>query len=190
VCQRLQSSTTERQLVLLIAHFTETHQALARILEQRKQWFLRLEEPFGRSELEQCAAAQTELPIFLALASQLREEGVWKSPVNATLHATIVIAERHLVRSEDERIETFATTLSWPCTLEYHLSLDDPILRAYGGIELRRSLQKLGLTEDAAHQSKAISATIAAAQAKARKEIKSMLPAPSAEEWLRINRGL
>jgi hypothetical protein len=175
---------------LLIAHFTETHQALARILEQRKQWFLRLEEPFGRSELEQCAAAQTELPIFLALASQLREEGVWKSPVNATLHATIVIAERHLVRSEDERIETFATTLSWPCTLEYHLSLDDPILRAYGGIELRRSLQKLGLTEDAAHQSKAISATIAAAQAKARKEIKSMLPAPSAEEWLRINRGL
>ncbi len=99
----------------------------------------------------------------------------------------ILIAERHPLRSRDERIVTFASQLKCRCRIVHHLSLEDALIRAFVGPQVVSWLRQLGMPENEAIENQAVSRSILAAQKKLEKQSVNDRPASSAAEWLELN---
>ena len=80
--------------------------------------------------------------------------------------------------------------LPYPCVLRHHLSLEDALLRMFGGDSVIATLRRLGMREEEAVNSKMVSRRLRGAQNRIAKAATSDLPADSAEQWLRLNAPL
>jgi hypothetical protein len=101
----------------------------------------------------------------------------------------IVAVERHFLPDTDARLRRFAQEVPCRCRLTYHLSLEDPLLRAFSDHWVERVLRQMGMTEEDALQSSMVSRRIRAAQQKFARRVDHAQPADSAQEWLRVNAG-
>ena len=161
IAERSKSDTVA---ILLVAHFPDV---LAR--------------------LNELAAKPASVPVMAVLASEL-SMGIAAS-LNLYESATIdlIVGERHLLPSVDERFEQFAGELPCRCRLSHHLSLDDPMMKIFAGDWIQNLLEKLGMKEDEAIESQMVARRIKQAQQKIEGRASGCSEAESAEGWLEKN---
>jgi preprotein translocase subunit SecA len=124
---------------------------------------------------------------LLAPAQELVADN-YPNPVDeAAGSLSVLVAERHFLRASDDRVVAFVRSLGRPSGVTFHLSLEDPLLRAVTGTWVANVLSSLGLKESEPIESRLVARRIAAAQHRfARKPPEGGQP-ESAEDWLRLN---
>src|SRR5262249_51620363 len=129
---------------LLVAHFRDTLDELHQIAEA-----------VGSSD-----------DITVASASSLRDNSALKMSFEESQPIEILVGERHPLLSRDESIVEFAASLPCPCHVVHHVSLDEPLMRAFCGEWVESVLKKLGMAADEAIESDLVARRIKAAQKK------------------------
>jgi hypothetical protein len=125
--------------------------------------------------------------VFVAMADDLAAQSPPIAEFGGTQWVLIIVVEHHLLASHDESIFTFAQTLPFRSRIEFHASLDDPILQVFAGDWVKNILKKLGMKDDEAIESTMVAARIKGAQKKIARSAMGDLPAKSSAEWLDIN---
>jgi preprotein translocase subunit SecA len=174
-------------LVLVVAHFPAT---LAEVREQLAKNALGhavLNQKVTAADVAKLASQRGRSSITLVLSEALVPDEFPAPIVPEAEGVSIVVAERHFLGSHDERIVTFAKGLSRPCRLGFHMSLEDPLLKAFAGDWVRNLLAGLGMTEASPIKSSMIGKRIKDAQAQLAKRATDDRTSASAEEWVRLN---
>jgi hypothetical protein len=82
------------------------------------------------------------------LSRRLSPEAAANLPLGESDVVALIAAEGHPLASMDEKRLEFAEALPCRSRLVYHVSLDDPVLRASGVESIRATLHRFGATED------------------------------------------
>ena len=142
-------------VALGVAALDELESALAR----HHPW--RCADLFAKAGLrERLSKAGT---VTLALGSVLGSEV--EAPIGNGVD--ILVYCRNDTRAADDAILAFADSLGPNTYIAFHLSLDDPLLKAVGGSRIQ-TLLKLGMNEDEPMESALVTRTIRSAQEKRR----------------------
>ena len=127
--------------------------------------------------------------IIVASAETLQSTRTSTISSDETRPLQIIIGERHPLLSHDDAVLEFARSLPCRCRLVHHVSLEDPLMRAFSGEWVEGMLKSLGMAEDEAIESKMVARQIKAAQQKLAGQCMTDFPAESAEKWMERNRS-
>ena len=133
------------------------------------------------------ATATTAVPVKAVLASNLAPGIADGLDLDQSTTIDFLVAERHPLISADEQLESFAALLPCRCRLAYHLSLDDPLLKAFSSAWLQNVLEKLGMKEDEPIESELVVRRLKGALRKIESKSFGASNANSAAEWLEKN---
>ena len=97
----------------------------------------------------------TSRPIIVASAETLQSTRTTTISFDEARPMQIIVGERHPLLSHDDAILEFAYSRHCRCRLGHHVSLEDPLLRAFSGEWVEGVLKTLGMAEDEAIESKA-----------------------------------
>jgi hypothetical protein len=178
-------SVKEAALVLVVAHFPGT-------LTQVRQAFAgRAVEDLGNqtriTPADLMRRADKGAGPCLTLATTLVDEDLAGPAQPEPGLVSILVAERHFVRANDDWIVTFAGCLPRRCRVTFHSSLDDALLRATTGDWLKGVLAQLGMTESEPIASRMVARRIRTAQARFASHADQDRRVESAEQWLEQN---
>ena len=151
--------------VLMVAHFPDVVDQLYRI----------------------AAEIGTHIPIKVSLAKDLSTDLVSEWSANESATVAIIVGERHPLPKHDDEVLQFAESLPHQVRLIRHVSLEDPLMKAFAGEWVENLLRRMGMAEDEAIESNMVSRRIKAAQQKIEKEAFGDSDANSAAEWLAAN---
>ena len=98
-----------------------------------------------------------------------------------------MVLERHLLSSEDERVARFSESLPGRSRLQFFQSLEDPLMQVFAGDSVRKTLERLGVSQDERIENPMLSRWVQAAQQKAQKQALGNAKAESAESWMASN---
>jgi hypothetical protein len=173
-------------LVVVIAHFPQT---LAKVRAMLDEGPIRYREATGRLLLPEnvLEAAREGGGCALVPGDALYTELEPAAGLDPAHAVAVVVAERHPIRSPDAGIERFAAAVPHPARLEYHISVEDALLRSFGGDWVGPVLRNLGMSETEPVQSRMVVKRIVQAQRKNEKTAFGSERAESAEEWFRWN---
>jgi hypothetical protein len=165
--------------VLVLAQFRSTLEAIQQSSAPSSGW-RRLDQQADVSSV----LVQRAPGAALASAWSLPPEGLGATAGDGELE--VLVAERHPLRSHDDRVAAAIGRLAGRPRLTFHLSLEDgPFLVVRQRIG--PLLERLGMDENEVLQQPMISKAIARAQAQMATKATGDLPADTAEEWLRLN---
>ena len=102
-------------------------------------------------QLYQIAAENgTHIPIKVSLAKDLSTDLVaeWQFDESATV--AIIVGERHPLPKHDDEVLQFAESLPHQVRLIRHVSLEDPLMKAFAGEWVENLLRRMGMAEDEA----------------------------------------
>lgn len=152
--------------VLLVAHFDDTFSLLQAIHE----------------------AHESPIPIMAIRASELNSEIASKFQTDESQTLAVLVAERHPLLTEDDRIiHDFAVALDCKCEVQFHISLDDVIMRPMASPQVREMLSKLGMRDDDCISSGMVARRVRNFQQQLAKKATGNRPASTAAEWLELN---
>ena len=151
--------------VLLVAHFEDVLQQLHKI----------------------AAEHGNNIPIKVSLAKDLSPDLVSEWSVNESATIAIIVGERHPLPKHDDEVLQFAESLPVQVRLIRHVSLEDPLMKAFAGEWVENMLRRMGMAEDEAIESNMVSRRTKAAQQKIEKEAFGDSDANSAAEWMAAN---
>ena len=151
--------------VLLVAHFPDVLDQLYRI----------------------AAENGTHIPIKVSLAKELSTDLVAKWQFDESATVAVIVGERHPLPKHDDEVLQFAESLPHQVRLIRHVSLEDPLMKAFAGEWVEKTLRSLGMKEDEAIESQLVSRRIKAAQQKIEKEAFGDSDANSAAKWMAAN---
>lgn len=152
--------------VLLVAMFQDCLAELQAIVEQSR---------FDQKKV---------VPI---LAEQLSGRAMSTASPDDSQSIMLIVAERHPIQAHNAAIAEFAQTLPCRCRLVHHISLEDPLLQMFASEWVQNILQRLGMKEDEAIESRMVARRIQQAAQKIERQAVSDLRASSAEEWMKLN---
>jgi preprotein translocase subunit SecA len=170
---------------LVVAHFPKTLAELQDELTKTAIAFSTIEGRLSATEARRLADQGNRRPL-LVLADSLQIDEFPTQSLDSGQIA-ILVAERHLLRTHDDRIVDFARGLGRRCRLTFHLSLGDPLLKVFVGEWIKDMLARLGMTESEALVSRMVARRIKGAQAQLAKRALDDRKADCAEEWVRVN---
>jgi hypothetical protein len=101
----------------------------------------------------------------------------------------VLVLERHFLRERDDHAVRFAEGLGGRAAVDFHVSLDDPLMQMFAGEWMKNALRGLGMKENEAIESRMVARRMAKAQAKVTALIASDHDADSAREWYERNRA-
>ncbi len=139
--------------------------------------------PDCRSELKEVSFDDGRF--FLALAKDVGQLDR-QLPVG-TDELFLIVAEMHQLRSHDAHITEVASDRLSTATVEFHVSLDDAVMRVKGGDWVVKALRLLGMHEHEAIQSPTVTKQIRKLQDWIGHHSSSDSSAASAQEWLDCN---
>ena len=151
--------------VVLLAHFEETLGLLNTIADK----------------------LSSSTNIVAGLVSELDSESPLRRVLAAAESPLVLVAERHLLPTEDEQVIASLNERMRPAHLQFHVSLEDALMQAFAGAWVHGLLLSLGAKEEEAIQSEMVQRRIHQAQKKLAARCTSNEPACSGEEWLRLN---
>jgi hypothetical protein len=180
--ERVARHAAEAQVVVL-AHFPRTLDAVAEALGETG-----LERARSERDLASRLTSPRAGSVSLALVGELPAEAP-QSRGPAEGRVSFLVAERHPLRTEDERVERLAAGLPYPTSVRFHLALDDPLFERFVDEQVKGLLMGLGMGEndELSHP------LIAGAVERAQREIASRaapaveaesVGAESVEDWL------
>jgi hypothetical protein len=148
--------------ILLVTHFPDTLKHL--------------------SELQTTIDANFDLRLASELTSDLTS-----LLASDDRYYVILVAERHPLRSHDDRIVEFAKDVPSKCKVAFHMSLEDPLLKAFVSPSMEQMLRTLGMDENEAIESNMVNRRIAAVQKKIAASVFGDTEAANAHDWLKTN---
>ncbi len=179
MCARAERHAKERQVILL-AHFPRTLEAVAEAQRGRTG----LENARRQGDVTSALSAPQAGSVCLALVGQL--PAIPPSVIGqATTVVSFLVAERHPLRAEDDRVEQLAAGLPYPCQIRFHLSLDDPLLEPFAGERFTTLVAQLGVGEEEELSHPMITSAVERTQKKLAEKGISGVEAQSVEEWMR-----
>lgn len=185
--QETQERLAASRLVLGLAHFPATLAQLIAELENGGVPHEVIQARLTVAELLRRADQGRDPRLLLALAEVLVPED-FPEPIDlAAEPLAILVSERHLLRTHDDEIEDFARHLGRRCRLQFHLSLDEPLLRLFSGDWIQDVLSGLGMSETEPITSGMIARRVRKAQERLAQRVGDDHKADSADEWLRRN---
>jgi len=158
-------STGGADAVLLVAHFADVLARLEGIVGQHS-W---------------------AVPCRAVLASDLSRELAFAARLDESAVIDILVAERHPLPSVDDELAEFARALPCRCRIVHFLSLEDAVLKAFVGEQVRGMLKHLGMKDDEAIESAMVSRQVRKAQQRIEGRSFGSSRAASAAEWLQKN---
>jgi preprotein translocase subunit SecA len=187
LCKEAQEKLPTAPLILVTAHFPSTLDQVRSVFAQRNLAHRDQESRLSPSDFLRAANGGNPAPVIVARADALAPDEFPNPLVDELPPFVILVAERHFLRSCDDRIVDFARSLGRRCRLSFHLSLEDPLMRVFVGEWVGQVLMKLGMTDSQAIESAMVGRRIKVAQAKLAKRVIEERKADSAEEWLQWN---
>ena len=159
-------SNSETVAILLVAHFPD-------VLEQ----------------LEAIASRHTfNVPCKAVSANDLNPQLAQSLCLDEAAIIDVIVGERHPLPSVDDRLAEFAEELPCRCRFAHHVSLQDPVIRAFCDLDIVKTMMnRLGMEEDESLESRMVSRRIRAAQQKIEGQATGSLDATSAAAWLEKN---
>src|SRR5206468_8330422 len=118
----------EHEAVVVAAHFpaslreARTHLEAAGVSVQLVE---------GRDARRQLFESAGHGAVVAALVETLANLAPPDAPASVPLPLTILVSERHPLRSKDDALTPFAEQLTPPGRIGFHLSLEDPVLRPF-----------------------------------------------------------
>jgi hypothetical protein len=100
---------------------------------------------------------------------------------------SIIVAERHPFRANDEAVFEFGESLSSLCRTIFHLTLDDGVWRDMFPDWIKDMLAKLGMNADECIESRIVHRQLKRAQERNAAKSPGDSPANSSAEWMEIN---
>ncbi len=172
--------------VLLITRSPDTFDRLTDSAAIAKLPLDGLQSPTTAPQLLAHLRARPSPTLLLAFDSSLAPSPAppsGPSPSNPPALA-ILVAERFPLRASDDALLTYSAAIP-ASTIEFHLSIEDPLLQAFRGDSTEKILRSLGMTDSESITHPMLSRSISRAQQK----IATQCPDHSqVESWLR-NRG-
>jgi len=184
LCRLVQQQLASGQPVILLAHFPSTLSEIADELAQEGVPYSLTTGPISTNVFIRLTGRGAEPSAHLALAKQLRPDPFPGVAVGDEGLTQILVAERHFARESDDVISDFANGLGTRCHIVFHLSLDDPLVKAFAGEMLIGTLRRLGIDESSPIESVHIVRRILSVQKKFAGRAQPDRDANSAEEWL------
>ncbi|MBS0202702.1 MAG: hypothetical protein JSS49_07365 [Planctomycetes bacterium] len=160
---RLLAEQDRPHTILLVAHFRDCLDELQEIRE----------------------SVTSSRPMIVSTADTLQSTRPSTISSDETHPWHIIVGERHPLLSCDDAILEFARRLPGHSRLVFHVSLQDPLMRAFRGEWVEGVLKSLGMADDEAIESKMVARRIKAAQQKLAGQCLTDYPADSAEKWLK-----
>ena len=127
------------------------------------------------------------VPVTATLATNLSTEIASRLNLDETATIDLVVAERHPIVAEDDKVVQFAKGLPCKCRMAYHVSLEDPVLKQFSGEWVTGVLKNLGMTDEESLESPQVSRRLRGAQKKIEETATGNQHANSAAEWMRLN---
>jgi hypothetical protein len=172
--------------VLLVAQFPATLAAFGEYIIARK-WSSHAAPDMLTPSTALILAAESAPHLLFALARNLRAAEMPPPDDAAPSPLPILVLERHPLRGRDDRVVEFAEGLGGGATVEFHVSLDDPLMKRFAGDWMQNVLRKMGMKEEEPIESPMVARRVKAAQNKMAKRGMNERDADSAEEWMRKN---
>mgnify|MGYP000024962532 CR=1 FL=1 len=173
--------------VLVLAHFPATLAAFGE--ETIHRGLPHIAIPTALTTAAALELAKGPPRVLLGLVRNLQPD---EFPAPDTLPASplpVQVLERHFLRKHDDHVPRFAEGLGNTASVEFHISLDDPLLSVFVGEWVKDMLSRLGMKPDETINSPMVSRRIAQAQAKIEGQTSTDHDADSAAEWHERNRG-
>ena len=101
-------------------------------------------------------------------------------------HACVV--EHHPLPSKTDQLLLDLRRLQVPLPV-FHVALDEPLLRTFGGDKVASLMQSLGLTEDEAVEHALVTRALAKARSKLAARVRGPIDAQSMAQWFARNVG-
>jgi preprotein translocase subunit SecA len=182
LCKELHEKLLTSGHILVVAHFSLTLDRLRSEFAKRSLVYRNQEDRMSPSDIHD-GNGETPASVTLVQAQNLVPDAFSKSLIAALPPLLILVAERHFLRSYDDKVVEFARSLARRCRLSFHFSLDDPLMQIFAGEWVKRILTGLGMTDAKPIESSAVSRRIKTAQKKLQKQVVDERKADSAEEW-------
>jgi hypothetical protein len=187
VAESIDSHLAAGRPALVLAHFPSTLAAFGEHL-------MRPDRPHAAvpSVLTPAAALQlaaTGPRVLFGLVRNLRPDEFPSVETAPPSPLAVVVLERHFLRTHDDQVANFAEGLGGSAAVEFHVSLDDPLLKMFSGEWVANVLRRLGMEEDEALDSAMVSRRMRAAQGKIAKTTPTDHQTDSPAEWLDRNRA-
>ncbi|GIW85183.1 MAG: hypothetical protein KatS3mg107_0843 [Gemmataceae bacterium] len=184
LCRELVEHLSNAQPPLLLAHFPATRTEVRQELSREGVPHRLVDHSIAVKEVSRIADPGAEGLVRLGLVKQLQPDPFADQHAEGEGLIQILVAERHFLRERDEAIITFAEGLGKRCHVTYHCSLEDPLMKAFGGERVKDLLQRLGEDESLPVKSKMVARRVRAAQGKFAAQAGQDWDVDSAEEWL------
>lgn len=183
------------QGALIVAHFEESLNYIASALDAHRIPFEKAIETMDRSLITDwitgAGAGLRPAPaggmVLLTLSELLPDPAYLPTDSGSKASARLLVIERHPLRVRDAQIDAFADALPRSTTLEYHIALDDPLMRLFGSDQVAGMFRMMNVGDEMPIGSSMLNKSIEAAQQKIEKRVSGDVRTASAEDWFRLN---
>jgi hypothetical protein len=189
ICDEVLEKMNAGQTVFAVAHFSKTLDTLREAVDARKVEYTLIEETWdmGRLDIETVAKGQVFILPSALIPSPRRiiEPSLRKNAPAGRVH--VIIAEHYPVPERDGVILAYASSLPFMTTVRFHASMDEPLLRAFGGDRTFGLLARFGWRKNEPISNHTLTSAIASGQSRIERIANSDEKVNSAEEWFYYN---
>ena len=183
ICEEVQQHETQNRNVLLLTHFQTTLSILESSLKSASIDFA------GFSIADTLLLCSMEhrgrILVGLARSFQVTSPQIHSSTNNSSVD--IIVAEHHPTHTKDRMIVETAARLACSPSVCFHTSLDDPMMKLFGGDNLVSLMKRLGAEESTPISHSFVTSAIRNAQEKIEKKAQRDMQTESIEDWFRYN---
>ena len=177
---------SNRDLVLLIAHFPDKFSELIQQLETWKLDFEVVTNKIDDHWLTEKNSSTAPSVVYVSLAEMIAPPMSSRELDESKMPISLIMVERHPVFERDTNIENFARRVSTKTKLGYFISLDDAIVKNLISSEMVQLMKQMGLSDHDLITSNMLTRRIKKVLSR-HQHMENELPADSAEEWFQIN---
>ncbi len=168
------------QNTLLLAHFEATLAKLETYLISAGIKF----RQYSSSDDHSLCSIDGRVVVGLAKALQTDRPQLG-NPFMRTLQ--VIVVEHHPLESRDNYVLEATGRLHCQPEVCFHIALDDPLVKHFGGDKIVALMKRLGTDESESISHPLVTSAIQNAQKKIEKKVPRDLPAESIEDWISYN---
>lgn len=167
--------------VLVLAHFSETLRAVESSLNSVDVKF----QTFTLFDSSMICSGLASGNVMVGMARALQPANVLLQQGHSTVR--VIVAEHHPKATNDQHIIDIVEKLPCHAEVQFHTSLDDPLLRHFGGDKLISLVKILGMSESESIEHRFVTSAIRTAQEKLEELVPREFPTESIADWFRFN---
>jgi hypothetical protein len=180
ICAEVLTPQPELHNTLLLAHFPATLARLERYLQAAAIEF----RQYSTSDDSSLCLIDGRVVTGLARSLQTDRPQLG-NPFLRKLQ--IIVAEHHPIFARDNHVIEVSERLHCQPEVCFHIGLDDPLLKSFGGEKLVELMKRLGVDESESISHQLVTSAIRNSQKKIEKKVPRDLQAESIEDWVKYN---